>query len=293
MDKQDIIISLLKEINENIDNVNMGVNKLKVSSFKVTNYCINEDGRWEGETLIGVLIDTNILNDLSKTFKNCSLLKNIDVSTWNTENITNTDSLFYGCTLLNSGEKLDLKNLFAKHKCTQFVSMFEFCNFTTIDISNWDMSNISNLAGLFATCKNLKEMDFSIFTFPDIVNSYAIFRDCVGLEKVNLIGTPLNNNTGKNSQMFEGNTYPKLYTLVGDKTIDEVVSNNLGVYIGATTNQIAPPAILERNSLRAIINGVADLSGKEPQTLIFGDSYIAKLTEEDIAIATAKNWTIA
>ena len=48
---------------------------------------------------------------------------------------------------------------------------------------------------------------------------------------------------------------------------------------------------LDRASLRAIINGLAEV--ETTQTLTLGATLMAKLTEEDIAIATAKNWTIA
>ena len=48
---------------------------------------------------------------------------------------------------------------------------------------------------------------------------------------------------------------------------------------------------LDRASLRALINGLAEV--ETTQTITLGAALRAKLTEEDIAIATAKNWTIA
>jgi hypothetical protein len=49
---------------------------------------------------------------------------------------------------------------------------------------------------------------------------------------------------------------------------------------------------LNRASLRAVINGLADLTGQTAQTLTLGATLMAKLTEEDIAIAVSKNWSI-
>ena len=50
---------------------------------------------------------------------------------------------------------------------------------------------------------------------------------------------------------------------------------------------------LDRASIRAVINGLADLTGQTAQTLTLGATLMAKLTEEDIAIAVNKNWTLS
>lgn len=49
----------------------------------------------------------------------------------------------------------------------------------------------------------------------------------------------------------------------------------------------------DREALVEIINNCADLTGETAQTLTMGSTNLAKLTADDIAIATAKNWTLA
>jgi hypothetical protein len=88
-------------------------------------------------------------------------------------------------------------------------------------------------------------------------------------------------------------TYCYVESLIGDKTIDDVLSNNIGFLNNLKISLSLDTTRLERASLRAVINGLADLTGQTAQTLILGATLIAKLTEEDIAIATNKNWTIA
>ena len=58
-----------------------------------------------------------------------------------------------------------------------------------------------------------------------------------------------------------------------------------------TVNTLFSAGTIDRASLRAIINGIAEV--ETTQTLTLGATLRAKLTEEDIAIATAKNWSIA
>lgn len=46
-------------------------------------------------------------------------------------------------------------------------------------------------------------------------------------------------------------------------------------------------------SINSIIDGLADLTGQTAQTITFGSTVKGKLTEEQIASITAKNWTLA
>ena len=50
---------------------------------------------------------------------------------------------------------------------------------------------------------------------------------------------------------------------------------------------------LDKASLLAVINGIADLTGNTQQTLELGATNKAKLTAYEITIATNKNWKIA
>lgn len=82
--------------------------------------------------------------------------------------------------------------------------------------------------------------------------------------------------------------------IVGYRTIDDIINNNICVLKGLRSNPVIQVAgSLNRESLRAIINGLADMSEYSPQTLQLHTSAKAKLTEEDIAIAVGKNWSIA
>ena len=117
-----------------------------------------------------------------------------------------------------------------------------------------------------------------------------MFNNCSSLQSIDLTGWNTSNVTTM-SQMFR-NCY-KLTTLIGGITIDEVIYNNISALNGTKVYNSLINTILDRASLRAIINGLADLTGSTSQKLTLGSTLTAKLTEEDIAVATAKNWTIA
>ena len=50
---------------------------------------------------------------------------------------------------------------------------------------------------------------------------------------------------------------------------------------------------LTQQSLVGMLNALADLTGEQAKTLTVGNANLAKLTNEQIAIATEKNWTLA
>jgi hypothetical protein len=138
-----------------------------------------------------------------------------------------------------------------------------------IDIRGWDLSSIKTIN------------DARRFIYTDF-NRY-------GDRVVNMLGT-------KVSDTFSFDIYviTAVSNLVGDVTLEDVINNDLKVMEGlsVSSNLSNSQLKLTRKSLRAVINGLADLTGQTAQTLTLGATLIAKLTEEDIAIATNKNWTI-
>lgn len=91
---------------------------------------------------------------------------------------------------------------------------------------------------------------------------------------------------------------PKLKTWIGGRTIEEVLANDIKAFKNLkldfiTTDGYNNTNLIDRASLRAAINGFADLSDTGSKTFGISQINFDKLTEEDIAILSAKNWTIA
>jgi surface protein len=120
------------------------------------------------------------------------------------------------------------------------------------------------MGAMFSGCRSLQSIDVSNFDTSNVTNINYMFIDCKNLT-----------------------------TLIGGRTIDEVIANNISALNGLKITANLTLSIIDRASLRALINGLADLTGSTSQTLSLGSTLTAKLTEEDIAIATAKNWTIS
>ena len=66
---------------------------------------------------------------MSNMFHGCSNLTNIDLSSFNTENVTNMPYMFYRCSKL-----------------------------TNIDLSSFNTENVTNMYHMFSYCSNLKKI---------------------------------------------------------------------------------------------------------------------------------------
>lgn len=220
--------------------------------MRVANYMLI-DGYWAGE-----LVDTRCVTSAQYMFPND--LREVDVSKWDTSKITNMSSMFGGTQIQN------------------------------IDVSNWDTSKVTALNHIFNACQNLQYVDVSNWDTSSVTRVQNAFYRCSKLQMLDLVKWDMSNVTTCTLMLSNCSV---MTSIIGYRTYDEVSSNNIGCLNGLKISlAIVNTNNLDHASLRALINGLADLIGQTAQTLTLGATLIAKLTEEDIAIAVNKNWTI-
>ena len=85
------------------------------------------------------------------------------------------------------------------------ISQYLFANFTnlqTINLTNFDTSQVTSLFAMFYNCKMLKEADLSNFDTSNVTTMQWLFRACTSLESVNLSSFDTS-NVKQMSYMFE------------------------------------------------------------------------------------------
>ena len=90
-----------------------------------------------------------------RMFYGCSFLKEINLSNFNTTEVTNMTQMFYGCSKL---KEINVSK-FKTTNCEDIYGMFSNCSsLESIDMLNWDMKNIKDIDYLFADCSKLKNI---------------------------------------------------------------------------------------------------------------------------------------
>ena len=129
--------------------------------------------------------DTSNVTNMDNMFYGCKSLEKINLSSFDTANVTNMDNMFYGCKEI---VELDLSN-FNTSKVTNMEYMFCRCeSLSDLNIYNFNTSNVKTMQGMFSLCKSLKELDLSHFNTDNVKRMVWMFNSCVKLEKLNLTG---------------------------------------------------------------------------------------------------------
>ena len=179
---------------------------------------------------------------------------------FDTSAVTDMSSMFYGCNL----STLDLSS-FDTSAVTKMNEMFKYCNrLTTLDLSSFDTSAVNFMAGMFDNCDRLSTLDLSSFDTSAVTNMGFMFYNC--------------NN---------------LTTIIGNHTLEEVQAGTIKALKGTKVSlNLSYSPLLECASILALFYGLADLTGNTKQTIRLHETAKARLTAEDIKIATDKNWDV-
>lgn len=215
------------------------------------------------------LINTSNVISMTGAFTNCSSLKSIPLL--DTSNVTNFNQAFAYCKLLQEIPELNTSN------ATQTYAMFSDCT-ALARIPLLDTSKVENMSSMFANC-------YALETIPELNTSNAVsvesmFSMCPKIDNLPLLDFT-NVANASNFLGYNWDTNMAITTLAGfhNLRINFDVSNCIN---------------LTAESLMNIIDEALDLSvGGLMCTLTLGTTNVEKLTEDQIAIATSKGWTIA
>jgi surface protein len=134
--------------------------------------------------------DSENVTNISEMFLGCSSLINIDLSNFNTEKVTNMSFMFNSCSSLLS---LNLSD-FHTNNVTNMSNMFSKCSsLIFLDLSNFNTNNVNNMTEMFYGCSSLNSLDLSTFNTTNVNNMAKMFSDCSSLSSINLSNFNTNN----------------------------------------------------------------------------------------------------
>ena len=246
---------------------------INLSDFDTSN-CTNMESMFSGCIALTSLdlsnFDTSKVTNMKKMFHDCNNLQTLDLSNFDTSKVTKLSDMFSMCESLTP---INLSN-FDTSNVTNMDFLFQNCtSLTSLDLSNFDTSNCTNMESMFSGCKALTSLDLSNFDTSKVTNMRYLFYNCYSLETLNLnFNTTAVTNMGSMFYYCSG-----LTTVTG---VFEGTKVDLDLHFSPLTNA----------SAMVFINGLANV--EETKTITFKSTTYNTLTEEQIAVATSKGWTV-
>ena len=265
--------------------------------------------------------DTSNVTNMGYMFYGCKVLTNIDTSKFDTSNVTDMQYMFYECRALT---ELDLSN-FDTSNVTKMNRMFSYClKLTNIDTSKFDTSNVTDMTYMFSMCgaetlnlnhfdtskvtsmqsmftnsSKLKNIIINNFNTSNVTNMSAMFSTLSKLEYIDLSSFDMSKIT--NIYNMFGNC-ANIKTIISFKNLGKGYTQKSNNYSDYILNVSYHKSLTHESLVDVITNGLYDLNltynvanggTLYTQKLQLGSTNMAKLTADEIAIATNKGWTVS
>ena len=205
--------------------------------------------------VVDIKYDTSNVTNMEYMFASCPL---VTIPQMDTSNVTNMEYMFFGCTSLTT-------------------------------IPQMDTSNVTNMGYMFKSCSNLTELpDFNCVKVQGFgTSSSSSWLYSCPIQKIGVVDCDSVTNI---SYFFGNSSRSSLTEFGGCRNLGKASSvsyTNTNYFLNYAPN-------LTYESVINVLNGLYDRAsaGLSVLTLKLHANHLAMLSDDDIAIATNKGWTI-
>lgn len=245
--------------------------------------------------------DVSKVTSLDACFQDCHQLTSLDLSSWDVSKVTNMSFAFENCNNLrniNFGSN-NFKNV------TTLYRAFRSCNSLTLDLSDFDFSNLQSLeysfngnlkeiklpelgennvlTTLYCTwynCKAITKLDLSKFNTRKVTNYGWVFSGCTALEWLDISGFDLTSAT-KVPSFFELNKNLKHLVLgEGFGKIKQVATFDMSSF--ASLDEESKASFMSLYDRKT--NGLPNVTLKLKTSFGFSEEQIQSLTNKGYTI---------
>ena len=218
--------------------------------------------------------DTSKVTNMVNMFANTGL-KALDLTTFDTSNVNNMGRMFYNSNRL---ESLNVSN-FNTAKVTDMSGMFHGIKPTELDLSSFNTSQVTDMSEMFGWCTNIVSLDLSHFNVSNVTDMRNMLNYCLNLKSLNISNWNMSKVTNV-YQMFDATSLIETIVCDGLQLPDIDLS-----YISLNS---CPKLTVE--SIVGLLNALPQSTHN--YSFQIGQTNIDKLSEEQKAIATNKNWRL-
>ena len=140
---------------------------------------------WQSDTNVMFLSDADMYapENCREMFANCAALQTLNLSNFNTTNVTTMEYMFYNCAALQT---LNLSNFNTANVMTMAFMFYNCAALTTLDLSNFNTENVTDMYATFCYCAALTTLDLSNFNTANVTTMDDMFNGCTALTTLDL-----------------------------------------------------------------------------------------------------------
>jgi surface protein len=220
-------------------------------------------------------------------FGHCGLLSSLNLSGWDTSEVTDMHAMFSECrelTTIGDIEKWETANV------TNMSYMFNCClKLETQSISNWNTSNVTDMNDMFSNCYKMKRIDVSGWDTSKVTDMVAMFNN-TNCTIINIANFDMSDVTGPLTTMFRTTnvTNPPLVRL-------NLPSHDINVELGENflMNQTNLKYVKceSKNNIVKVVSHLPSRPADNPGK-IFTKIPLSEFTDITIETLANKNWAI-
>lgn len=249
-------LSSCKNMFDHISNGYTFISKIsEINSIPDTSKCTHMRYMFHGcenATVINTNFQTDLCTNMRSMFGLCRKVQDLDLSGFNTENVSDMNCMFFRCV-----------------ECSTIIVPF-------------NTENVSDMRSMFYECKNITSLDLSSFDTHNVTSMKSMFSNCLNLVDLNISGFDFYELSWDNNEENPNSIFQSCCELTN---VTGPLSNiYFQPYLKYSTK-------LTHNSAMVFINGLGTLSSGS-KNITFANTTYNTLSEEDIAIATSKGWTV-
>ena len=173
------------------------------------------------------------VTSMNNMFSRCTSLTSINFKNFNTSSVIDMGFIFDTCTSLTS---VDLSS-FKTSKVTDMQAMFDDCwSLISLDLSNFDTSQVTDMNFMFYMNKSLKYLNLNNFNTSLVTNMKKMLYNCYSLKYINLnsfveksglnINEMFYNFSGSTVYCINNSKARNLYTEIYKNSINNNCSHN-------------------------------------------------------------------
>lgn len=242
----------------------------------ISGYSLNNMFAYSGITDIDLSKwNTSNITNLSNLFFECTRLKQIDLHTWNTESVSTCYWLFRGCSSLefinidgwNTCNVYDMDRMFGE--CPKVIAIK--------GLNKLNTTNVQFTRLMFIGDRSLTTLDLSSFDTQNCIDTNQMFRGCYNLKSIYVSDTFVMTKVSNSTQMFldctsliggSGTKYDPTYIDSTAARIDGGV-NNPGYFTSISDKPLKTPQTNEADMSETTGDEVRSVEApvKEPDEL--------------------------